>query len=100
MPQKFVKKPITIEAWQWNEPEEAYDIEAWINGCEVTCHAEFVEQASGPVDPRTGDDWGLFEITTLEGVMVVEPHGWVIRGVEGEFYPCKESIFAATYDAV
>jgi hypothetical protein len=39
-------------------------------------------------------------IGTLEGDMTVSPGDWVIRGVKGEFYPCKPDIFAATYDEV
>jgi len=39
-------------------------------------------------------------ITTLEGTMYVSPGDYVIRGVAGEFYPCKPSIFEATYDLV
>lgn len=38
------------------------------------------------------------EISTLEGTMVATIGDWIIRGVEGEFYPCKPHIFAATYE--
>ena len=40
------------------------------------------------------------EIETLEGVMVGNPGDWLITGVAGERYPCKDSIFRATYEAV
>jgi hypothetical protein len=39
-------------------------------------------------------------ILTLEGTMMASPGDWVIRGVQGEFYPCKPDIFAATYEPV
>lgn len=39
-------------------------------------------------------------IPTLEGVMEAQPGDWIIKGVEGEFYPCKPSIFEATYEPV
>lgn len=39
-------------------------------------------------------------ITTLEGNMLVSPGDLVIKGVRGEFYPCKPDIFEATYEAV
>lgn len=39
-------------------------------------------------------------IVTLEGRMEFGPGDWIIRGVEGEFYPCKDSIFRKTYEAV
>ena len=37
-------------------------------------------------------------VGTLEGVMQAKPRDWIIRGVQGEFYPCKPDIFAATYE--
>ena len=42
---------------------------------------------------------GLF-IKTLEGNMLASVGDYVIKGVSGEFYPCKPDIFAATYDLV
>jgi hypothetical protein len=39
-------------------------------------------------------------IATLEGMMRAEPGDWIIRGVNGELYPCKPDIFAATYETV
>ena len=39
-------------------------------------------------------------IETLEGVMVANPGDWIIRGIQGEFYPCKPDIFEATYEPV
>jgi len=42
----------------------------------------------------------MLSIKTLEGRMRVDPNDWIIKGVEGELYPCKPDIFAATYDAV
>lgn len=39
-------------------------------------------------------------IRTLEGEMVAQPGDWIIRGVQGEFYPIKDSIFRETYDLV
>ena len=40
------------------------------------------------------------QIETLEGVMTVSPGDWVIKGVNGELYPCKDDIFKKTYDKV
>lgn len=39
-------------------------------------------------------------ISTLEGEMLASPGDFIIRGVQGEFYPCKPDIFAETYEAV
>ncbi len=41
-----------------------------------------------------------FEINTLEGTMTANVGDWIIKGVKGEFYPCKPEIFDATYEAV
>lgn len=39
-------------------------------------------------------------VHTLEGPLVCSPGDWIIRGVRGEYYPCKPDVFAATYEAV
>ena len=39
-------------------------------------------------------------IETLEGTMWAQPGDWIIKGVQGEFYPCKPDIFEATYEIV
>lgn len=41
---------------------------------------------------------GEMRIDTLEGSMLASPSDWIIKGVKGEFYPCKPDIFAATYE--
>lgn len=41
---------------------------------------------------------GYISVITLEGVMKASPTDWLIRGVEGELYPCRASIFEATYE--
>jgi lipopolysaccharide export LptBFGC system permease protein LptF len=46
-----------------------------------------------------GNGRDLF-IETLEGVMAISPGDWVIKGVKGEFYPCKPDIFDMTYEKV
>ena len=44
------------------------------------------------------DSDGHPQIKTLEGTMAVRPGDYVIRGVKGEFYPCKGDIFGQTYE--
>jgi hypothetical protein len=53
----------------------------------------------GKLDYNSQGFCGLY-INTLEGKMKVSPLDFVIRGVNGEFYPCKEDIFIKTYEAV
>lgn len=85
---KFRKKPVEIEAAQTGvDYDRDCEILAWCGG--QTLHPDQTEGADV-----------LFVIPTLEGDMAVTSGDWVIRGVRGEFYPCKPDIFAATYDAV
>lgn len=81
---KYRKKPVVIEAIQYKHK----------NYEEV---AEFLEwdRLNTFVDE---DD--LFPIETLEGTMVVRPNDYIIKGIKGEFYPCKPDIFEATYERV
>lgn len=84
MPQ-FRKKPVVIEAMQFRKQDTGNAIQEWANGS-VTFG---------------GDETGFtMAIKTLEGVMTANDGDWIIKGVKGEFYPCKPDIFAATYEAV
>jgi len=47
----------------------------------------------------SGDDTGIV-ITTLEGDHFVSPGDWIIKGIKGEFYPCKPDVFEMTYEKV
>jgi hypothetical protein len=85
---KFRKKPVTIDAMQFGGryTGEATEILDWM-------------QAGG--EWAAGDDEGgngTLHIHTLEGTMAAQPGDWIIKGVKGEFYPCKPDIFAATYE--
>ena len=48
------------------------------------------------IEAEQATDFG--EIETLEGVMSYQPGDWIITGVKGEKYPCKNDIFQATYE--
>jgi hypothetical protein len=89
---KFRKKPVEVEAW-------------------TVAHLKECARASWdalPESVREAFDTGVLvdtcgmglSVHTLEGVMHADPSDWIIRGVEGEFYPCKAHIFGATYDLV
>jgi hypothetical protein len=101
--QQYRKKPVQVEAWQWvsDLPEsEAQAIVEWMedNWASDSGHPMYDGTVSGAPGPH-GEDWGSLQIDTLEGTMEVAPYDYVIRGVQGEFYPCKPDIFAATYEA-
>jgi hypothetical protein len=89
MPQ-FRKKPVVIEAIQWNptDPDSVQAVLDFIPETQRRYMAEFSNRDE------------IIGIETLEGLMVAKPGDWIIRGVKGEFYLCKPDIFAATYEAV
>jgi hypothetical protein len=85
MIQKYTKKPVTIEAIQFKE-ETIPTIKEWL-GDNLLAEARY----SSPIH------W-IYRIKTLEGNMLVTEGDFIIKGVKGEFYPCKPDIFYATYD--
>ena len=83
--QRYRKKPVEIEAVQF-APDGSND-EA------IAC---WVASSSHMVSYNTKG----IALYTREGVMLAVPGDWIIKGVQGEFYPCKPDIFDATYDKV
>lgn len=77
---KYRKKPVVIEAVQWTG-ELTDDMIQHIDSSRSVYHCE-----------------GALTIDTLEGRLTASPGDWIIKGVQGEFYPCKPDIFAATYE--
>jgi hypothetical protein len=99
---KYRKKPVVIDAVQWDgTPRGATPIIDWIlSTSELSARWDEPHDAIGPDENGLGcpaSEGGLF-INTLEGTMTVSPRDWVIRGVQGEFYPCKPDIFEQTYE--
>ena len=112
-PQKFRKKPVEIEAMEFGPTaRDAHALTSWM---EKNLYPGLIGNALEPeslrypdqvddddsrpdkgwyIDPGTGD----LLIRTLEGDMRTRPGDYVIRGVQGEFYPCKPDIFEATYE--
>ena len=86
-PTKYRKKPVVIEAMQFDGGNAA-EVAAWCGGKveSATCHGD------GP--PY------LVMIDTIEGRMAAGWDDFVIRGVQGEFYPIKDSVFRETYEPV
>lgn len=86
-PTTYRKRPVVIEAMQFIG-ENAAEVAAWCGG--------LVESAdcSGDGPPY------VVRIDTLEGSMLAGRGDYVIRGVQGEHYPCRPDIFEATYEAV
>lgn len=92
---KFRKKPVVIEAVQFTEAlRDAIVLDG------VDC-PEGVRRGASTWHQKDRKVWRAdFFIETLEGRMRVELGDWIITGVQGEHYPCKPEIFAATYEAV
>lgn len=84
---KFRKKPVEIEAVQFMGDNQT-ELARWMQSHQSYDYGD----PSGECPPDA------FFVTTLEGAMRADPEDWIIRGVQGEFYPCKPDIFDATYD--
>ena len=90
----FRKKPVEIQAMQFTgllTIDAAYALAEWCGG-------------TFSYDPNPGQEhktyyWSI-AIPTLEGSMTASLGDWIIRGVQGEFYPCKPDIFTQTYEQV
>lgn len=86
---KYRKKPVVIDACQFETNNEDHDknmnnLVHWMGQNGQTSHHD-------------GTD---IYIETLEGIMRAEVGDFIIKGIQGEFYPCKPDIFAATYEKV
>ena len=80
---KYRKKPVVIDAWQLTKENVDTAIPEWLD-----------------LDTVHIFNSGLLfaEIVTLEGVTQASEGDYIIKGVQGEFYPCKPDIFNATYE--
>ena len=118
----YRKKPVVIEAHQWfkngDHPEDYSDFKPGLEQGELRLFSGEERKANGwegsivryyrhPDVPGTDEcsqcgktfhvhGW----IDTLEGGHIVCPGDWIIKGVKGEYYPCKPDIFEATYEPV
>ncbi|KKL04906.1 hypothetical protein LCGC14_2611420 [marine sediment metagenome] len=84
----YRKRPIVIEAAQWTG-ENGQELVEWSKG---KINRWGVDEDGAPYEVRE------IIVATLEGVMRASIGDWIIKGVQGEFYPCKPDIFEATYD--
>lgn len=97
---KYRKKPAVIEAIQaTGSPESNREIISWTQGSKTPAFMD-TEVRNCSAEHPDGFDYPVLRINTLEGTHAVSIGDFVIKGVAGEFYPCKPDIFAATYDAV
>ena len=89
MVRKYKKKPVVIEAVQWDGLNIAEIAEFMHRGTENPIRVSYKK----PESP-------IIKIETLEGIMEASVGDFIIRGINGEFYPCKPDIFDKTYDMI
>jgi hypothetical protein len=91
---QYTKKPVTISAIRWNG-KNLRQVIAFTDGPPETrtIHAGMAWESYEGLVGRGG-----LKIYTLEGEMLANKGDWIIRGVKGEFYPCKPDVFVATYE--
>jgi hypothetical protein len=89
---KYRKKPVEIEAELWDGTNESKIME-W-------CSNSYYEKVAVSASRYNTEYEPSLFIETLEGIMRASVGDYIIRGVKGEFYPCKPDIFAATYEEV
>jgi len=78
---KFRKKPVVVEAYQW--------------------HKNMGESEGVYQNPNSNPMLvGTYYVRTVNGYVPIQDNEWIIRGVKGEFYPCKPDIFEQTYEEV
>lgn len=91
---KYRKKPVVIEAVQFNG-RNVGEIEVFVGKklkCRVFSDTAYEAGVAAPIFE--------IDIETLEGVMTASPNDYIIKGVKGEFYPCREDIFNESYEKV
>jgi hypothetical protein len=92
---EYRKKPVAIEAFQFqrrnNGPVPYPD---WYD--DAVTRNDIITHNTGKWHDPTQPAY--CEIKTLEGVMRANEGDWIIRGIKGEIYPCRDDIFAATYE--
>ena len=84
MTKRYQKKPVVVDAVQWMA-DNTKDV------------LEFIGE---PLTTQVSPDGKKIRMFTPEGYMTASLHDWIIKGVEGEFYPCKPNIFDLCYKEV
>lgn len=88
---KYRKKPVEVEAVKFVPGEMLVD---WLCNAVLEDRIDIHHMVGGM------EETSWLYIKTLEGIMVAREGDYIIRGVNGEIYPCKSDIFEATYELV
>lgn len=104
----YRKLPVEVKAWKVDDINRASATDGWVGMPQEIIDDYDKRPAESPnrggwifgcLENSVGPRRGIY-VPTLEGSLFAAPGDWIIRGVAGEFYPCKPEIFEATYEAV
>jgi hypothetical protein len=87
---KFRKKPVVIDAFQWS-PQQEEQAPQWFKDALASRQIYYID--AGSINVKLG-------ICVIGGRVTADSGDWVLRGVNGEFYPCTDDIFWKTYEQV
>lgn len=90
---KYRKKPVVVEAIQWNGSNLSEVMEFIGSEFKYESNTSYATSKFSYMN-------GNLTINTLHGVMEVSNGDYIIKGIKGEFYPCKSDIFQATYELI
>ena len=90
---KYRKKPVVIEAIQWNGDNLKEVMEFIRSEFKYESNTRYITNKFSYIN-------SVLTINTLEGDMEASKGDYIIKGIKGEFYPCKPDIFQATYEVV
>lgn len=102
---KYLRKPNLVDAFKWTGDVNQTEDPAWIVNCLNSGVAKIYRDTDeynfydgGEPKVQVSDIW--MGIVTLEGTMRADQGDYIIKGIQGEIYPCKPDIFEATYEIV
>ena len=102
-PKQYRKKPVVIEAMRFPEGSRVQlAVREWVEAGGGVAHlydGNLVE-LKAPLPDGSAYQWLCMSVVTIEGPMTASIGDYIIKGIQGEFYPCKPDIFAATYEEV
>ncbi len=103
---KYRKKPVVIEAVRFTTFDDLPALASFFGGVYDPTYERIVKGVDPSAVVNGRDGWlairadDKLHVNTLEGSITASMGDWIIKGVQGEFYPCKPDIFNATYELV
>lgn len=91
MPKQYRKKPVVVEVMHFSTNNE-------VGSPTMDAIVNWINQGKNPTQRHAWHNGTDIFIETLEGQMTAQCYDYIIKGVQGEFYPCKPDIFEQTYE--